>query len=291
MAIGVPEGDVFAAADAVLARGERPTVERVRQELGRGSPARVGGLLDKWWTSLAARIKGESRLPALPSDVAQAFSSVWQQAVQFAQVAAEAALAGQRQVLNEERLRVGQVEEQARQETAASTKLAANETKARMVVEARLADLALLLDQRQGQIDAVQGRCNDAIRERDLAREQAQELQVRLEELRLKTEHERIGQAEYVRAVENRAHREVDHLRQEIKASGSQLKMKDRELAQLQRRINTVQAELNAAQQTAVAQQARSETLEQQLTQARKDVPLKLKHRTRNPAKRRKSSI
>lgn len=41
MAIGVPETDVFAAADAVLERGERPTVERVRQELGRGSPARV----------------------------------------------------------------------------------------------------------------------------------------------------------------------------------------------------------------------------------------------------------
>ena len=29
MAVGVPENDVFAAADAVLARGERPTVERV----------------------------------------------------------------------------------------------------------------------------------------------------------------------------------------------------------------------------------------------------------------------
>jgi hypothetical protein len=34
MAIGVPENDVFAAADSVLARGERPTVERVRLELG-----------------------------------------------------------------------------------------------------------------------------------------------------------------------------------------------------------------------------------------------------------------
>ncbi len=48
MAVGVPETEVFAAADAVLERGERPTVERVRQELGRGSPARVGALLDQW---------------------------------------------------------------------------------------------------------------------------------------------------------------------------------------------------------------------------------------------------
>jgi hypothetical protein len=57
----VPENDVFAAADAVLARGERPTVERVRLELGRGSPARVGGLLDQWWSRLAERLNGETQ--------------------------------------------------------------------------------------------------------------------------------------------------------------------------------------------------------------------------------------
>jgi hypothetical protein len=61
MAVGVPENDVFAAADTVLARGERPTVERVRLELGRGSPARVGALLDQWWEQLAGRLRGETR--------------------------------------------------------------------------------------------------------------------------------------------------------------------------------------------------------------------------------------
>jgi hypothetical protein len=35
MAVGMPEDEVFAAADAVLARGELPTVKRVRLELGR----------------------------------------------------------------------------------------------------------------------------------------------------------------------------------------------------------------------------------------------------------------
>lgn len=47
--MGVPESDVFAAAGPVLGRGERPTVERVRLELGRGNPARVSGLLYQWW--------------------------------------------------------------------------------------------------------------------------------------------------------------------------------------------------------------------------------------------------
>ena len=75
MAVGVPENDVFAAADAVLARGERPTVERVRLELGRGSPARVGALLDQWWEQLAGRLRGETRLPDLPAELAQAFAT------------------------------------------------------------------------------------------------------------------------------------------------------------------------------------------------------------------------
>lgn len=70
----------FAAADTVLARGERPTVERVRLELCRGSPARVGGLLDQWWELLAGRLRGETRLPGLPAKVAQAFVAIWQQA-------------------------------------------------------------------------------------------------------------------------------------------------------------------------------------------------------------------
>ena len=38
---GVQEQDVWAAADAVLLQGERPTIERVLQHMGRGSPNTV----------------------------------------------------------------------------------------------------------------------------------------------------------------------------------------------------------------------------------------------------------
>lgn len=66
MARGITEADVLEAADALLARGERPTIERVRQELGRGSPNTVNRHLDAWWTSLAQRVQGRSgsTLPA-----------------------------------------------------------------------------------------------------------------------------------------------------------------------------------------------------------------------------------
>ncbi|MBK7145625.1 MAG: DNA-binding protein [Xanthomonadales bacterium] len=81
MAVGVPETEVFAAADRVLARGERPTVDRVRSELGRGSPARVGQILEQWWDALAKRLAGETALPELPPAVASAFRTLWQQAM------------------------------------------------------------------------------------------------------------------------------------------------------------------------------------------------------------------
>lgn len=56
---GISQQDVFDAADALLERGERPTIERVRREIGRGSPNTVNPLLDAWWQSLSERLKGE----------------------------------------------------------------------------------------------------------------------------------------------------------------------------------------------------------------------------------------
>ncbi|WP_196360993.1 DNA-binding protein, partial [Achromobacter xylosoxidans] len=41
MATGITEQDVWRAADALLLEGARPTIERVRQKIGRGSPNTV----------------------------------------------------------------------------------------------------------------------------------------------------------------------------------------------------------------------------------------------------------
>jgi len=43
---GVQVDEVWAAADAVLAQGDRPTIERARTHLGRGSPNTVAPMLD-----------------------------------------------------------------------------------------------------------------------------------------------------------------------------------------------------------------------------------------------------
>ena len=55
---GIQEEDVFRAADALLAEGLRPTIERVRLKIGRGSPNTVSPMLERWFASLGERLAG-----------------------------------------------------------------------------------------------------------------------------------------------------------------------------------------------------------------------------------------
>lgn len=59
MAVGVQQADVNLAAEELLKAGDRPTVEKIRQRLGRGSPNTVAPLLNKWFETLPGRLKGE----------------------------------------------------------------------------------------------------------------------------------------------------------------------------------------------------------------------------------------
>jgi chromosome segregation ATPase len=284
----VPENDVFAAADAVLARGERPTVERVRLELGRGSPARVGGLLDQWWSRLAERLNGETRLPALPGEVSQAFVAVWQQAIHLAQGVAEQALAEQRQVLATERERVAAVEDQARLDAAHARQHAAIAQAAQQASETRLADLEMLLEQRLAQLEDLQRQREALVAERSQAQQNLQAVQAQLQAFTAKVEEERLANEIYQRSVEDRAYREVDHAREEIKESSRKNKILTQQLEQLQRRLEAYRDELSQAQQSAAAQQARADTLEAQLRQQRKPATAKSKQAKPAAARRTK---
>ncbi len=81
---GVQREDVWAAADAVLLAGEKPTIERVRQHLGSGSPNTVGPLLEQWFKYLGRRIQdpGAFAAPAgVPDPVLQAAQHFWETAL------------------------------------------------------------------------------------------------------------------------------------------------------------------------------------------------------------------
>jgi hypothetical protein len=53
---GVQEMEVWTAADALVAAGQRPTIERVRAHLGGGSPNTVSPMLKRWFATLGPRV-------------------------------------------------------------------------------------------------------------------------------------------------------------------------------------------------------------------------------------------
>jgi len=81
---GVQRQDVWEAADAVLLQGEKPTIERVRQHLGSGSPNTVGPHLEQWFKHLGRRLKdpGAFTTPhGVPDPVLQMAQHFWETAL------------------------------------------------------------------------------------------------------------------------------------------------------------------------------------------------------------------
>jgi hypothetical protein len=80
---GVTQSDVSHAADTLLRAGERPTIDKVRAKIGRGSPNTINPMLDAWWKTLAARLdSGPAALHRLPESVAQVAEALWMQALE-----------------------------------------------------------------------------------------------------------------------------------------------------------------------------------------------------------------
>jgi len=78
---GITENDVFTACDALLLAGERPTIERVRQKIGRGSPNTVSPMLDTWFKGLGRRLQDPGAFalaPDVPDPVLQAAQHFWE---------------------------------------------------------------------------------------------------------------------------------------------------------------------------------------------------------------------
>ena len=76
---------------------------------------------------------------------------------------------------------------------------------------------------------------------------------------------EREAQAAHVRAVEDRAHAEIDRAREETKTLQAVLRQKEREASTVASRLETAEAAARAAERLAIESGARATTLEQQL--------------------------
>ena len=82
----VSYGEIERAARALMAKGERPTVESVRKALGRGSPNHLTEAMQRFWKDQAALNAGDPvALTRLPPELADAAVAQWEQALRLAQ--------------------------------------------------------------------------------------------------------------------------------------------------------------------------------------------------------------
>lgn len=80
---GITQSDVSHAADSLLRAGMRPTIDKVRAKIGKGSPNTINPLLDAWWKTLSARLdSGPAALHRLPETVAHVAEALWMQALE-----------------------------------------------------------------------------------------------------------------------------------------------------------------------------------------------------------------
>lgn len=121
MAKGITQEQVDAAIDALVAAGERPTIERVRAALGTGSPNTLIRMLEIWWGNLGARLSKQHvklAIPDAPAAVSAAASELWMVALAEARAQAQSDHQSIREEVERVKIAVGQerAELQARAE-------------------------------------------------------------------------------------------------------------------------------------------------------------------------------
>ncbi|WP_018973153.1 DNA-binding protein [Rudaea cellulosilytica] len=210
MARGVTQDQVTRAADALLARGERPTIEKVRAELGTGSPNTLLRLLDVWWAELAGRLAAQARaqLPSIPDAVQRAMMTLWSEAVVVTRQEAETRLEERERGLQERETAL-----QAQLEQATAQETAQQETLILVRHECEAAKADLVNERRR--IDDLQQSLAAALRSLTEAQATVAALRLAGEEAQKAFRVDR----ERAEATEQRWLREVDRAREEAKSA------------------------------------------------------------------------
>lgn len=252
---GITQDQVDRAADALVAAGDKPTVEKVRAALGTGSPNTVTRMLDTWRSGLAERLQNVLKLPELPAEAGQAMTALWQLAVGHAErllqarmATDQAALAANEARLSEERTRWAATLAEA--ETAVAQARTRQELAEHVCanLDSQLRDSHALREDLIQQRDRLQALCDKQTGELEA-------LQVERTARLAAVEQERERTVVHIRAIEDRVHHEVDRARQETK--------------QWQLRLEAAERIHRDANQ---ALEAQCETSHRQLQKAEKEV-------------------
>lgn len=272
MARGITQDQVNAAADAILGAGENPTVEKVRAELGTGSPNTITRMLDAWRSQLGDRLRQLSALPEVPSAVGQVMIELWRLATEHAERALDGRFAEERSLLNAARAQLAKEREnwELRLQTAEAN--AAQAQAARDLAEHACGTLdSQLQDSHAMRADLVQQR--DRLQEQcEHQTAQIQALRAQLDENQATLRNERERLEIHARTIEDRAHQEVDRARQEAKQWQQRHEVSERVnrdvLTAVQQRYDSTIDQVRRLEQEVARQTGQVAALEKALSEA-----------------------
>ena len=274
---GITETDVWQAADALLLEGARPTIERVRQKVGRGSPNTVSPYLDTWFKKLGARIKDPmafSAPPAIPDPVHQAALHFWDAALATARAQLVSELEAQRATLDDEQ----RAATEARAAVAAERERLAAHAQAREEVahalRAQLADSTRQLDDARS---LSRSQADDLASARDAVTRLTTEcraLRAQLDSQRAVHEKDRADIEARAAAHEKRWTMEVDRAREAAKAVQAQFARLEKDsgarIEKLTRAADQSENEHRQAEGARASDQAESQRLRKEISSAAK---------------------
>ena len=219
---GIQQDDVWGAADALIAEGLRPTIERVRMKIGRGSPNTVSPMLEAWFATLGHRLgvteiqSGAGTLPAL---VLKAAAELWNTAQLSAQEEASKAFTAARDALDSEQasLQAQKLDLRRQEQVLNERQIALNE--ALTTARGQIADLSGRLNESMAALAQRDQRINDLnSKTTDLEKLRNAERLQKDEEGKIHVDERRRFE-ERAAASERRLLVELDRERQEIKRS------------------------------------------------------------------------
>jgi chromosome segregation ATPase len=214
---GVQQDEVWTAADALIAEGLRPTIERVRLKIGRGSPNTVSPMLEAWFATLAPRlgVAATGNLPAdegVPKALRQGLDAVWATAIAAAHDKANAALTPERDRLAQLGRELESAGQHLLQREAALNERGAALQQALELAKSQLKTQATQLEKTGRELEQARSSLATLIKERDSDRCQFDKRLHAISEERQRNEQQ-------VLANERRLLGEVDRARQEAKQS------------------------------------------------------------------------
>jgi len=252
---GVQEADVWAAADALLAAGQKPTIEKVRLHMGRGSPNTVAPMLDAWFSTLGARLglnqQTQELRNSVPTEVLEAAQVLWSNALEHAQQVAQQSLEAREQAASQmqQQLDAHQAKLAQREEGLQQQKNAMDA--ALKLAQAQREDLSRRLDEMQQQL-TERDQWLEKLRAENTEQRKAQEALREQHSRELQSAaQERLRLAEQFAGNERRMLADLDRARQEAEKLKKQQQEAERAATarweELQTRHQSTEEELLAA--------------------------------------------